>query len=156
MTGERNGLSFKHAKSQLGGTQMTLLGMVVGREGISPDLKRIAALKDYPPPRSKAGLREFLGVIGWLRPFLGPRLAHEAHGLRTGLKKEAPEEFAQLTPKQAASFEKLKRLAAEYMALSVPDYQAADDPTSGRPFEIYLDASGYGIGAVLCQVDPEL
>jgi len=39
ITAESNGVSFKHTKSQLCATKLALLGNIVGREGIEPDLE---------------------------------------------------------------------------------------------------------------------
>ncbi|CAE8630136.1 unnamed protein product [Polarella glacialis] len=158
ITAESNGVSFKHTKSQLCATKLALLGNIVGREGIEPDLERIRALMRWPAPSTKGQLREFFGSIGWVRPFLGTGIAHAAHGLRKLLKKQVPEEFgSEYGQEQTDSFESLKKLAAKYCILSTPDWEAARQwETTGRPFEVFLDAALYGAGAVLCQLDPEL
>ncbi|CAE8652229.1 unnamed protein product, partial [Polarella glacialis] len=158
ITAESNGVSFKHTKSQLCATKLALLGNIVGREGIEPDLERIRALMRWPAPSTKGQLRELFGSIGWVRPFLGTGFAHAAHGLRKLLKKQVPEEFgSEYGQEQTDSFESLKKLAAKYCILSTPDWEAARQwETTGRPFEVFLDAALYGAGAVLCQLDPEL
>ncbi|CAE8659544.1 unnamed protein product, partial [Polarella glacialis] len=133
ITAESNGMSFKRTKSQLCATKLALLGNI-------------------------GQLREFFGSIGWVRPFLGTGFAHAAHGLPKLLKKQVPEEFgSEYGQEQTDSFESLKKLAAKYCILSTPDWEAARQwETTGRPFEVFLDAALYGAGAVLCQLDPEL
>ena len=79
------------------------------------------------------------------------------HALRGLLKKEVADDFGDLDAAQSASFERLKKLAAEYTRLTVPDYEAARRwEKTGRPFEVFVDASSIGVGALLAQVDSEL
>ena len=152
-----NGVSFKHFKSQLCSAQLKLLGMVVEQGGVGPDPARIRALQEWPPPRTKGQLREFFGSINWVRPFLGTAFSKAGYHLRQLLKKQVPDDFGDLEPKQRESFDELRRLAGEYTMLTVPDYEAAREwEKTGRPFEIFLDASLYGIGAMLAQVDKAL
>ena len=40
-----------------------------------------------------------------------------------------------------AAFNSLRQAVAEDAALHTPDFTAAADPSSGRPFELYIDAS---------------
>jgi hypothetical protein len=151
--GGRNGMSFKHTKSQLCSASLKLLGMIVERGGVGPDPSRIKALVEWPAPRTKGQLREFFGSINWVRPFLGMAFAGASHDLRMLLKKQVPDDFGELSEAQKTSFERLKKLAGEYTMLPVPDYEAARDwEKTGRPFEIFIDASLYGIGAMLAQV----
>ena len=68
-----------------------------------------------------------------------------------------PDDFGELSEAQRTPFERLKKLAGEYTKLTVHDYEAARDwEKAGRPFEIFIDASLYGIGAMLAQVDAQL
>ena len=55
-------------------------------------------------------------------------------------------------PKYKTAVETLRTLLAESVVLYHPDFQAASRPeVSGRPFEIFIDASDYGWAAVLTQ-----
>ena len=155
--GGENGLSYKHSKSQLCEPSLRLLGMIVDSHGVGPDPERIKALTEWPAPRTKGQLREFFGSINWVRPFLGTAFAKAGYHMRQLLKKQVPDDYGDLSPQQQESFEQLKKLAGEYTLLTVPDYEAAKNwEKTGRPFEVFLDASLYGIGAMLAQVDPEL
>ena len=50
-----------------------------------------------------------------------------------------------------ASFHKLRNGLAEDAELHMADFEAASDPTSGRPFELYIDASDIGWGCCVGQ-----
>ena len=61
------------------------------------------------------------------------------------------EEFAQ-GPRAAREFNRIKEVLSQNVHLVLPDHAAAERYlTTGRPFEIFLDASGTGWSAVLCQ-----
>ena len=48
--------------------------------------------------------------------------------------------------------DKLRNAVATHTPLVNPDYEAARNyVATGRPFELYVDASDYGYAAVLCQ-----
>ena len=81
-------------------------------------------------------------------------------------KKEAKKDFARLwaggskvkidgTVRYVTcteAFETIRQMLRRDAVLAYPDYAAAQDPRkSGRPLEIFIDASDYGWAAVLCQ-----
>jgi len=46
------------------------LGHIVSREGISVDLSKVQAVKDWPVPKSATEIRSFLGLAGYYRRFV--------------------------------------------------------------------------------------
>ena len=60
------------------------------------------------------------------------------------LKKDAPYEWGS---KQQVAFDRLKEMLTKAPILSYPDFE--------RPFTIYTDSSGFGIGAVLSQIQAD-
>ena len=55
-------------------------------------------------------------------------------------------------PKYENAFNKIRLCLSRDVILLHPDYNAAARPDqTGRPFEIFVDASDYGWAAVLCQ-----
>ena len=150
--GAESGLSFKHVKSQILQHQLKLLGTITGRAGLEPDPEKVKALQVFPEPTSKGQLREFFGTINWLRPFLAERFAEVSAPLRKMLKKKVPEDFGKLGEEESRSFKGLVALAVNHVKLAVPDYEAALKG-NGAYFQIFLDASLMGVGALLCQAD---
>ena len=127
---------------------------------------KVQQLEQWPEPQEQSDLVSFLAFVNYLREFLDPEWTIYEQVFRVLRKKEAKREFAALwqsgqkvkiagevkfvTCKQA--FEAIRAALRRDAVLSYPDYAAAQDPrNSGRPLEIFVDASDYGWAAVLCQ-----
>ena len=50
-------------------TSIPFFGKVVLRKGIQPDPRKVKALTDMPPPKTKRELQAFLGIINYLGKF---------------------------------------------------------------------------------------
>ena len=120
---------------------ITYLGLVIGEGEICMDPLKVEAVRTWPPPRNLHELRVFLGLIGWLRPFL-EGFSHKSHPLNHLTKKGV--EF-NWTPECQTAFEALKSLATSYPTLAQPDLD--------KPFEVEVDASNFATGAALLQRD---
>ena len=56
------------------------------------------------------------------------------------------------SPKYAEAFKAIRGMLASSVVVNHVDYEAAARPeVSGRPYEMFIDASDYGQCAVLCQ-----
>ena len=55
-----------------------ILGFVASKDGLSPNPKKVKAIKDYPLPRTPKEVSRFLGMTSWLRRFI-PRLSALTH-----------------------------------------------------------------------------
>lgn len=149
-------LSVKGAKCSFAQPVVKYLGHIVSRAGISPDPKKVQAIKDFPRPESRVHLQSFLGLAGYYRKFMKnfstlafPLLLLVQHW---GMAKQ-PEEGVK--PPDSASqvwqwdddcekaFTALKNLLTSEPILARPD--------ETLPFTVTTDASIRGLGAVLTQ-----
>ncbi|GBG87135.1 hypothetical protein CBR_g44592 [Chara braunii] len=122
-------------------TQVLYLGHVVDRDDIRPEDNKIAAIRDWPAPRTLTELRSFLGLANYYRKFVR-NFSTIAAPLRRLLKKEA---IWKWDKDCTAALKRLKPALIEYPVLKVVD--------PSRPFVVTTNASQYGIGAVLQQDD---
>ncbi|GBG58708.1 hypothetical protein CBR_g109 [Chara braunii] len=122
-------------------TQVLYLGHVLDGDGIKPEDNKIAAIRDWPTPRTLTELLSFLGLANYYRKFVR-NFSTIAAPLRRLLKKEA---IWQWDRDCTSALKKLKRALIEYPVLKVAD--------PSLPFVVTTDASQYGIGAVLQQDD---
>ncbi|GBG87660.1 hypothetical protein CBR_g45813 [Chara braunii] len=110
-------------------TQVLYLGHVLDGYGIKPEDSKIAAIRDWPMPRTLTELRSFLGLANYYRKFVR-NFSTIAAPLRRLLKKEA---IWQWDRDRTSALKRLKR-ALRYVT---------------------TDASRYGIGVVLQQDDDD-
>ncbi|UYV84832.1 K02A2.6-like, partial [Cordylochernes scorpioides] len=113
---------------------------LVSENGIRPDQEKIRAVRDFATPRSLKEVRSFLGLSSYYRRFI-PNYAHVAQPLNDLLKKDSAFNWNQ---EEQNAFEALKSALISEPALGHFDYSS--------PTEIHTDASNYGIGAVLVQI----
>ena len=50
-------------------TSVPFFGEIISRQGMRPDMRKLKALTDLPPPKSKKELQVFLGILNYLRKF---------------------------------------------------------------------------------------
>ncbi|GBG79893.1 hypothetical protein CBR_g30158 [Chara braunii] len=122
-------------------TQVLYLGHVLDEDGIKPEDSKIAAIRDWPTPRTLTELRSFLGLANYYRKFVR-NFSTIAAPLRRLLKKEA---VWQWDKDCTSALKKLKCALIEYLVLKVADLSL--------PFVVTTDASQYSIGVVLQQDD---
>ena len=121
--------------------RLSFLGHVVDSSGIRTADDKIAAVKNFPTPASCADVRSFLGISGYYRRFVRD-FSRKASPLTRLLRKDVPFEWG---PEQENAFQELKTALITAPILSFPNYQ--------QGFTLFTDASGVGVGAVLCQQD---
>lgn len=132
-------LTIKPSKCFFALREVPLLGHVVSYDGVSCDPEKLSAIKLLPPPRKIRELRSFLGNTGYYRKFVRNYSAI-SKPLTDLLRKDVPYVWG---PEQQEAFEALKA------TLVSPPILAHFD--ENLPVEILTDASGLGIGSVLCQ-----
>ena len=108
-------------------------------EGIRVDPVKIEAVVNWKPPRSVTEVRSFLGLAGYYRRFV-KGFSVIASPLTKLLRKGVLFEWSD---KCQNSFEQLKEMLVEEPVLT--------QPTSGKEYTLYSDASGIGLGCVLMQ-----
>ena len=97
------------------------------------------AISDMPSPRDKSDLKRFLGMINYLDKFM-PNLSEKPALLRNLLEKDV---LWSSSDKREECFCMLKKLVTESPVLKYYD--------PSKEMKLSVDASKYGLGAVLLQ-----
>ena len=106
-------------------------------KGIRVDPTKIEAIVSWKPPRNVTKMRSFLGLAGYYRQFV-KGFSVIAFTLTKFLRKEVKFEW---DDKCQSSFEQLKKILVKAPVLT--------QPTSGKEYAMYSDASRIGLGCVL-------
>lgn len=137
------GLTINVEKSKFCVKQVQYLGHIVGHGTISMNPEKIAAINDYPAPRSLKQLRRFLGMTGWYQKFIC-NFAALASPLTDALKHKRSFEWSEAAEN---AFRALKKEMCKAPVLHTPDFK--------NPFYIHCDASHTGVGGVLMQINEQ-
>ena len=116
-------------------------GLRFSERGLQPTDEKVQAIKEAPTPRNVTELRSFLGMLAALTNFI-PKLSTLAHPLYELLGNKA----WNWTPKCEQAFSDVK------LALSSETVLAHYNPS--LPVELSVDASPYGLGAIIMHVYP--
>ena len=117
--------------------EVSFLSHFVAAKGIRVDLAKIEVVVNWKPPRNVTEVRGFLSLAGYYRRFV-KGFSIIAFILTKLLKKEVKFEW---TNKCQNSFELLKEILVEAPVLA--------QPTSGKEYTLYSNASRIGMGYVL-------
>jgi hypothetical protein len=149
---ESRGFEFKLSKGQFNQEELELWGCVCGEFGRRAMPKKVEQLENWPVPKTAQALTSFLCFVNYLREYMDPEwIKHEAV-LSTLRKKTTDFSVFEKDPKYEVAFKEIRKMLLKGAVLHHPDYVAASVPwESGRPFEIFVDASDYGWSVVLCQ-----
>jgi hypothetical protein len=149
------GLKFKIEKCKFFQTELSFLGFIISKEGISLDPKKVKAVVDFPKPNTDLGqLQSFLGMVGYFKrhikdyAVLAKPLYEMMRGEATHKKKHQGRvrtEFKknEWGARQDAAFEALKYAATTAPVLIYPDFS--------KQFILTTDASAHALGFVLSQ-----
>ena len=83
------GLTIQSDKSQIGMTTCQFLGHTVGLGTITPQEAKLVAIRNYPQPSTKTGVRLFLGMTDYYHHFI-PHFSSVAAPLTDLTKKAGP------------------------------------------------------------------
>lgn len=116
------------------------LGHIVSENGIKSDPEKTEAIQDWPRPETVTEIRSFLGIASYYRKFI-PALSRLRFTLNELTRKNRKFVW---TGECESSFHTLKQALVSAPTLVYP--------TRDDPFILDTDASLYGIGDVLSQL----
>jgi hypothetical protein len=119
--------------------EIKFLDHTISQSGIAIDPDKVQEVMNWKPPTTVRQIRSFLGLAGFYRRFI-PDFSRIAKPITELLKKEAKFVWGQ---KCEDAFHALRQHLTTAPVLAQPD--------SSKPFDVYCDASGTGLGCVLMQ-----
>lgn len=137
---ETAGLKLKPKKCHLFRRKVDFLGHVVSGQGIATNPEKIKAVEEWGTPKDLHEVRSFLGLCSYYRRFI-KGFSTIAKPLTRLTEKGREFDWGQ---EQEEAWLELKGKLVSSPVLAYPD--------PGLQFILDTDASGYGIGAVLSQV----
>jgi hypothetical protein len=129
----------KFSKCEFWIKEVPFLGHVVSPKGIMVDPDKVKVVLDWKPPMTVSRVRSFLGLAGYYRRFI-PNFSKITKPVIELLKKESKYVWSDACDEV---FKLLKKLLTTSPVLAQPDID--------KPFDVYGDASGTGLGGVLMQ-----
>src|SRR6185369_8213855 len=129
----------KFSKCEFWLDSVKFLGHTISSEGIAVDPSKVQEAMDWKPPTSVHQIRSFLGLAGYYRRFI-PEFSRIAKPMTELLKKGVKFVWDEKCEK---AFHTLREHLTTTPVLAQPD--------NTKPFDVYCDASGTGLGCVLMQ-----
>ncbi|GFY62367.1 retrovirus-related Pol polyprotein from transposon 17.6 [Trichonephila inaurata madagascariensis] len=134
------GLVLNPKKCVFGSRKIKILGHLVSGEGIMPDPGKVRAVQNFSAPKNIRYVRSFLGLCSYYQRSIKD-FCQKVQPLQELLKNDSKLTWGS---DQQESFEKLKTALTSEPVLGLFDENA--------PTELHADASGYGLGTVLVQI----
>jgi hypothetical protein len=119
--------------------EIKFLGHTISQYGIAVDPNKVQEVMNWKLPTTVRQIRSFLELAGYYRRFI-PDFSRIAKSMTKLLKKGAKFEWGQ---KCEDAFHTLRQHLTTAPMLAQPD--------NNKPFDVYCDASGTGMGCVLMQ-----
>jgi hypothetical protein len=119
--------------------QVSFLGHVISKGGISVDPSKVQDVLSWKAPTSVSDIQSFLGLAGYYRRFI-KGVSKISKPMTELLKKDKQFEWM---PACEASFQELKKRLMTAPVLVMLDME--------KSFSIYCDVLGHGLGCVLMQ-----
>ena len=135
-------LTLNKKKCEFNKKSITFFGFVFSRQGISPDPKKVEAIKNAKPPTTTSGVRSFLGMATYCAKFI-PNFSDTSEPLQELTKKGAKFQWSE---QHEQSFNKIKELLASAKVMGYFD--------PNKETELVTDASPSGLSAILMQNTP--
>ena len=88
----KHNLKISPSKSEIGAQEISFLGHAISPRGVTPDSKKVDALRKLPMPNNVSELRSLLGGLSYYRKFL-PNLSRRLQPNTRLLKKDVPFTF---------------------------------------------------------------
>jgi hypothetical protein len=119
--------------------EIQFLGHVLSAKGIAVDTSKVKDILEWKPPTTVHQVRSFLGMAGYYRRFI-PDFSKLVKPITSLLKNDTKFNWSS---KCNEAFEQLKVLLTTAPVLAQPDIE--------KPFDVYCDTLGSGLGCVLMQ-----
>ncbi|WVZ80586.1 hypothetical protein U9M48_028048 [Paspalum notatum var. saurae] len=119
--------------------EVSFLGHILSEKGVAVDPGKVESVLNWKQPESVIEIRSFLGLAGYYRRFIKD-FSKTAKPMTSLTKKNAKYTWS---PNREEAFQSLKRSLTTAPVLAQPDVT--------KPFDVYCDASGNGLGCVLMQ-----
>jgi hypothetical protein len=119
--------------------EIQFLGHVLSAKGIAVDPSKVHDILEHKPPTIIHQVQSFLGLAGYHRRFI-PVFSKIVKPITGLLKNDTKFDWSS---KCNEAFEQLKVLLTTALVLAQQDIE--------KPFDVYCDASGSGLGCVLMQ-----
>ena len=133
------GLTLQPDKCNFLRKEIAYLGHVITQDGVKPDSSKIEAVRNFPIPKNRKNIKQFLGLVGYYRKFI-PDFARIAKPLNYLTRLDVKFQWGD---SQQSAFEALRDRIISEPILQYPDFTKA--------FVVTTDASDYALGAVLSQ-----
>jgi hypothetical protein len=98
-------------------TELKYLGFVINKQGMKPELDKVKAIRELPPPKTMREVRSFIGMCGYYRRFV-PNFSHIAEPIVELTRKFARYEWSEDCQK---AFDLLKEGLTKIPLLVHPD-----------------------------------
>lgn len=134
------GLTLNREKCVFCKDELKYLGYVVNSSGLLVDPDKIKAILDIPPPKNVSEVRRIIGLASWYRRFV-PNFSSVISPITSLTRKNVKFLWDQNCDN---AFKTIKEYLVNAPVLSCPDFDT--------PFTIHCDASDFGLGAVLTQM----
>ncbi|WVZ63546.1 LOW QUALITY PROTEIN: hypothetical protein U9M48_013170 [Paspalum notatum var. saurae] len=119
--------------------EVGFLGYILSEKGVAVDPSKVECVLNWKQPKTVTEIRSFLALTGYYRRFIKD-FSKTAKPMTSLTKKNARYSWS---PNCEEAFQSLKKSLTTMLVLAQPDVT--------KPFEVYCDASGYGLGCVLMQ-----
>ncbi|WVZ85090.1 hypothetical protein U9M48_032047 [Paspalum notatum var. saurae] len=119
--------------------EVSFLGHILSEKGVAVDPSKVKDVLNWKQPETVTEIRSFLGLAGYYRRFIKD-FSKTAKPMTSLTKKNAKYLWSSNCEE---AFQTLKKLLTSAPVLAQPDVT--------KPFDVYCDASGNGLGCVLMQ-----
>lgn len=136
---ESHNVKLNYGKCKFGVKSCVFLGFQIDKFGCHVTNDRIEAIKGFRCPKNLAEIRSFLGLMNFVDKFIVNRADRIQH-----LQKMIRNKKYEWTTEAEAEFDYMRNEALKSIT-TLGFYNSSD------PIELYVDASGVGLGAILIQ-----